>query len=664
MKKLLALIVIFVIAAGSLSFSPAWAAKKGPTVVSNKSKGGESTVQLRLLETTDIHVFLANYDYYQTKEDNKVGLVKTATLIKQARDEVKNSMLFDNGDQIQGNPMGDYVAKVKGLKEGEVHPVYRAFNQLGYDAITLGNHEFNYGLDFLNNALRGIKMPVVSANLYDANVSDGKNKPYFQPYVMLKKKVVDEKGKKHTIKVGVIGFLPPQIMEWDKANLEGKVMVKSIVESAREWIPVMKKNGADVIVALAHTGISAAPYKPGMENATYYLTEIEGIDAILTGHQHNLFPGSDYDYLPNTNMEKGTINGKPVVMPGSFGSHLGVIDLKLQKKKGKWQVVDGHSSLRPIADEKGNALVETDKVLMNAILPEHEATIEYVNRPVGETLAPIFSYFALVKDDPSVQILNNAQMDYLAETLRDSTYRKYAGIPVLSAAAPFKAGGRGGPNYYTDIPAGTLAIKNVADLYVYPNTLQAVLVNGEQLKEWLEMSAGQFNQIDPSKTGDPQQLINPDFRSYNFDVIDGIEYQFDVTKPAKYDAIGNVVNAGTSRIINLRYQGKPIMAEQKFIVATNNYRASSTTFPGVKEGESIVKSPDENRQILMNYIQKNITINPSADQNWSIAKFKGSTITVFDSSPKAKNYINLYKDIRYLGPSNSGFALYSIDLTE
>ncbi|MEH7436953.1 bifunctional 2',3'-cyclic-nucleotide 2'-phosphodiesterase/3'-nucleotidase [Neobacillus drentensis] len=619
----------------------------------------ESTVQLRLLGTTDLHVFLANYDYYQTKQDDKVGLVKTATLIKQARNEVKNSLLFDNGDEIQGNPLGDYVAKVKGLKAGEVHPVYRLFNLLGYDATTVGNHEFNYGLDYLNETLNDAKMPLVNANVVKA----GTNEPYFEPYVIINKTLVDAQGKKQTIKVGVIGFVPPQIMEWDKANLEGKVEVKSIVETAKKYVPMMKKKGADVIVALAHMGISGEPYQSGMENAGYYLTEIKDIDAIFTGHQHNVFPGPLYKDIQNVNLEKGTINGKPVVMPGAFGSHLGVIDLQLEKSRGKWNVVDSKAGVRPIVDATGKSIVETDEELMKAILPEHEGTIKYVNQPVGETTAPIYSYFALVQDDPSVQIVNNAQTEYLAEKLKDSAYSKYAGIPILSAAAPFKAGGRNGPQYYTDIPAGTLAIKNVADLYLYPNTLQAKLVTGSQLKEWLEMSAGQFNQIDPSKTGE-QPLINPNFQSFNFDVIDGVQYQIDVTKPAKYDPNGNVINPGTGRVVNLTYQGKPVAADQKFIVATNNYRASSATFPGASQGEIVLKSPDENRQIITNYIQEKKTINPTADQNWSFAKFKGTVVPVFDSSPNAQKYLGQFKSIKYIGPSYGGFAKYSIDLAE
>ncbi|WP_052352963.1 bifunctional 2',3'-cyclic-nucleotide 2'-phosphodiesterase/3'-nucleotidase [Neobacillus dielmonensis] len=619
---------------------------------------GEPVIQLRLLETTDIHGHLANYDYYQTKEAQNLGLAKTASLIKHAREEVLNSLLFDNGDNIQGNPLGDYMVKVKGLKKGETHPVFRALDRLGYDAVTVGNHEFNYGLDFLNRVIEGAKMPVVNANVYQVT----QDEPYFVPYVILNKTVVDNRGREHTIKVGIIGFVPPQIMEWDKSNLEGNITVKPIVETAKKYIPMMKKEGADVIVALAHTGISSEPYEPDMENAAYYLAQLDGIDAILSGHSHNLFPGPLYKDLPHTNLEKGTIQGKPVVMAGTFGSHLGIIDLNLQKKQGKWSVVDGKSMVWPIAEEKGKSHVPADKDILKEIFPEHQATIDYVNQPVGETTTPIFSYFALVQDDPAVQIINNAQMNYLTEKLKDPAYSKFAGIPILSAASPFKAGGRGGPSYYTDIPAGTLAIKNIADLYVYPNMLQAVLINGEQLKEWLEMSAGLFNEINPAQPGE-QQLINPHFRSYNFDVMDGVKYQIDVTKPAKYDYNNKLIHPNSSRIVNLTYQGKPVTPDQKFIVATNNYRAGSKTFPGVSKGKVIFNGPDETREILKDYIQENETVSPSADSNWSIAKFNGTATAVFDSSPTAQKFAKQFADIKYLGPSNGGFAKYLLDLT-
>ena len=206
----------------------------------------EDIVNLRLLETTDIHVNVMNYDYYQDKEVNDYGLARTASLIRQARTESKNSMLFDNGDLIQGNPLGDYIAKVKGLKAGDTHPVYKAMNLLDYDAGNIGNHEFNYGLDFLSTSLKGSDFPYVNANVYvdDKDNNPDNDKNYFTPYLLIDKKVTDEDGEEHTVKVGVIGFVPPQIMNWDKANLEGKVIAKDIIESAKKFVPEMKAKGA------------------------------------------------------------------------------------------------------------------------------------------------------------------------------------------------------------------------------------------------------------------------------------------------------------------------------------------------------------------------------------------------------------------------------------
>lgn len=337
---------------------------------------GTGLVDLRILETTDIHAALVNYDYYQTKIDNKIGLVKTATLINHARNEVTNSLLFDVGDHLKGNPLGEYLARIRGIQKGKTHPVYRAFNYLGYDAITIGNHEFNYGLGFLKKVMKGAKMPIVNANVYSVK----KNKPYFKPYVILKRTVVDKMGQQHVLNIGVIGFMPPQIMKWDKANLEGKVFAKPIVESAKEFVPIMKTEGADIIIALAHTGIVSEPYHPETENAVYYLSEVPGIDALLAGHSHSVFPGQVYKELPNANVETGLINGKPVVMSSAFGSRLGIIDLQLEVREGKWRVIKGSSLTRPIADENGAPLVETDKKLFRLIKPEHQETIDYIKK--------------------------------------------------------------------------------------------------------------------------------------------------------------------------------------------------------------------------------------------------------------------------------------------
>ncbi|MDA1770755.1 bifunctional 2',3'-cyclic-nucleotide 2'-phosphodiesterase/3'-nucleotidase [Bacillus cereus] len=624
---------------------------------------GESTVNLRILETSDIHVNLMNYDFYQTKTDNKVGLVQTATLVNKAREEVKNSVLFDDGDALQGTPLGDYVAnKINDPKNlvdpSYTHPLYRVMNLMKYDVISLGNHEFNYGLDYLNKVIEKTDFPVINSNVYKVDHDDKEenDENYFKPYHILKKEVVDEAGQKQIVKIGVMGFVPPQIMNWDKANLEGKVKAKDIVATAKIMVKKMQDEGADIIVALAHSGVDKSEYKEAnkMENASYHLaTQVPGVDAVLMGHSHTEV--------------KDVFNGVPVVMPGVFGSNLGIIDMQLKKVNGTWEVQKEQSKpqLRPIADSKGKPLVESDQNLVNEIKDDHQATIDYVNTAVGETKAPINSYFSLVQDDPSVQLVTNAQKWYVEKLFAENgQYSKYKGIPVLSAGAPFKAGGRNGATYYTDIPAGTLAIKNVADLYVYPNTLYAVKVNGAQVKEWLEMSAGQFNQIDPKKT-EEQPLVNIGYPTYNFDILDGLKYEIDVTQPAKYDKDGKVVNANTNRIINMTYEGKPVADEQEFIVATNNYRGSSQTFPGVSKGEVVYQSQDETRQIIVKYMQETPVINPEADKNWTFKPIVADKLnTTFDSSPNAQKYIKADGKISYVGPSENEFAKYAIDITK
>jgi len=631
-----------------------------PTTAHADEQTGESTVNLRILETSDIHVNLMNYDYYQTKTDNKVGLVQTATLVNKAREEAKNSVLFDDGDALQGTPLGDYVANKindpkKPVDPSYTHPLYRLMNLMKYDVISLGNHEFNYGLDYLNKVISKTEFPVINSNVYkdDKDNNEENDQNYFKPYHVFEKEVEDESGQKQKVKIGVMGFVPPQVMNWDKANLEGKVKAKDIVETAKKMVPKMKAEGADVIVALAHSGVDKSGYNVGMENASYYLTEVPGVDAVLMGHSHTEV--------------KDVFNGVPVVMPGVFGSNLGIIDMQLKKVNGKWEVQKEQSKpqLRPIADSKGNPLVKSDEKLVNEIKDDHQATIDYVNTAVGKTTAPINSYFSLVQDDPSVQLVTNAQKWYVEKLFAENgQYSKYKGIPVLSAGAPFKAGGRNGATYYTDIPAGTLAIKNVADLYVYPNTLYAVKVNGAQVKEWLEMSAGQFNQIDPKKT-EEQPLVNIGYPTYNFDILDGLKYEIDVTQPAKYDKDGKVVNANTNRIINMTYEGKPVADNQEFIVATNNYRGSSQTFPGVSKGEVVYQSQDETRQIIVKYMQETPVIDPAADKNWTFKPIVAEKLnTTFDSSPNAQKYIKKDGKISYVGPSENEFAKYAIDITK
>ena len=234
---------------------------------------------------------------------------------------------------------------------------------------------------------------------------------------------------------------------------------------------------------------------------------------------------------------------------------------------------------------------------------------------------------------------------------------------MLSAAAPFKSGGRGGPDYYTDVKAGPLAIKDVADIYLYPNTVQAVKVTGAQVREWLERSAGIFNRIDPAKS-EEQALINPAFPAFNFDVIDGVTYRIDVTQPARYDLDGKLASPGSRRIVDLRFEGKPVAEGQEFIVATNNYRAGGGgNFPGADGRTTVIEAPDLNRDVVVRYVVEQKTVNPSADGNWAFAPVPASAVVTFATSPSAAKLLPKGLKATPMGDAPDGFAKYRLDLS-
>ncbi|CAB3642202.1 2',3'-cyclic-nucleotide 2'-phosphodiesterase/3'-nucleotidase [Achromobacter pestifer] len=605
-----------------------------------------ASLDLAILATTDLHANVLGYDYYKLAEDKSYGVDRTATLIANARKQYANTLLFDNGDTIQGTALSDYQALVSPVQCSDMIAIYKQMKLLAYDAGTMGNHEFNYGLPFLSQitnvdfGLAGIGkgtaqtnpagakdcaapgFPFVSANV----VSAASKQPIFKPWVLLNKtfKATDASGKSIDVplKVGVIGFAPPPILQWDKANLEGHVEVTGWKETAQRFVPEMKAAGADLIVALAHGGIDMkTAYSPSMENGAGYLSQVPGIDALITGHQHLLFPDtsatSQFRGQPGIDLEKGLINGVPAVQAGQWGNNLGQISLKLSYDKG-WKVQKDATSVQRISTrltaQNGATpatYVASDTAVQQLVQAEHTATIAYVKTPIGQSQFDMATYYALTGDVSALQIVNMAQIDYLTDYITKNN-PSYGNLPILSAAAPFK-GGRNGPGDFTFVKQGNVAINNAADLYLYPNTLQVVRVNGDIVRQWLEKTAEQFKQIDPSLVA-PQDLVDTSFPTFNFDVLyaagNALKYQIDVSQPKG------------ARITGLTYQGAPLDPAAQFLVVTNNYRASGGgDFPVLAggKGDIVLQAPDASRDVLISYIKKNPTLDLATfglDRSW------------------------------------------------
>jgi 2',3'-cyclic-nucleotide 2'-phosphodiesterase / 3'-nucleotidase len=357
-------------------------------VVFNSTKAqvpSKPYLQVRILETTDLHANMLGYDYEKRKPTVEYGLEWTASLIKKARNEVPNSVLFDVGDVLVGNALGEYVSKTYLFNWFEIHPVYKVMNLLNYDAATVGNHEFNYGLDFLMESLKGANFPYVNANIYidDQNKYGGDDLNFFNPYTIIDKKFRDSSGKTHQIKVGVIGLITPIAAEWDKETFSGKLKIKNMTETAEHFIPIMKGKGADIIVALTHVGLEADKgLKNKKGNSVYSLSKVKGIDAILYGHSHSLFPNKDiHSNLEGINVKGGTIHGTAAVQAGYWGNHLGIIDLCLVKNNGKWIVSNSHSMVKPIyrtVKQKKIPVLPPDPIVEEVMEKDHKRLLESI----------------------------------------------------------------------------------------------------------------------------------------------------------------------------------------------------------------------------------------------------------------------------------------------
>lgn len=571
----------------------------GDAQASGKGHGGQGgsgghgvkTYDLTVLGTSDTHGNVYNWDYYKDLEfddsaHNDVGVAKLAALVNQIRAERqgKATLVLDAGDTIQGTPLATYYAKQEPITEtGERHPMARAMNVLHYDAVTLGNHEFNYGLPLLNLWIRQLGFPALAANALDVRTG----RPAFTPYVI--KKVSLGKGAP-TLRVGILGLTNPGSAVWDKGNVEGKLTFGDMVEAAAKWVPILRQRGADLVLISAHGGDSGtSSYGDELpnENPSAMIAErVAGIDAILFGHAH-----AEVAQRFVTNTETGA----QVLLsePSKWGQRLTRMDFSLQRQHNKWVITEKKS-----ATLNTNTVSEDPKVLA-AVKSQHAKTVAYVNQVVATSTEELSAAASRYQDTAILDYINKVQTDTVTAALAGG---EYAALPVLSIAAPFSR--------TAVFPQGDVKIKDVAGLYIYDNTLEAVVLTGAEVRAYLEYSAKYFVQKSTQDAVDPETISDPAVPDYNYDVFSGVDYDIDISR-----AVG-------SRITRLEIAGVAVADDQRFVVAVNNYRRSGGgNFPGIVK-EQVYNEQREIRQLLIDWAQAKGEINPAdfAVANWRLVR--------------------------------------------
>jgi len=515
---------------------------------------------LVLMGTTDVHGWLLPHDYYTGKETQN-GLALLAPLIDSVRAvHPERTVLVESGDLLQGNPL-DFVHSR--LRPGEVHPVATAMNLLRYDAAAIGNHEFNYGIPHLQAVVAASEFPWISANIFRY----GTQEHAYRPYVMVERRVAGR-----PVRVGITAVTPPGVLIWDRDNVQGRLDFRDIVASVRPVVAEMRARGADVVVVAAHSGLEGSSYDPGatgvpVENASAAMArEVPGIDVIFVGHSHR-------------EIQDTTIGSTLLTQAKNWAASLAVAELEVeQDAEGRWRVERKQGTiLRP-------GRRAPDARMVQAVSEAHERTRAYVTRQIGVSGGEWTAEEARVRDTPILDLINEVQ-------------RKVTGAE-LSATAAFSTSAR--------IPRGPVTVADVAGLYVYDNTLKALRISGAQLRAFLEKSAEYYL---PCPGGRCERITNPAVPGYNFDVVSGVDYALDLSRP-----VGQ-------RVVKLARNGRAVAPTDSFTIALNNYRASGSGGFSMLLGAPVVYDRDEGiRELLIAEIERRGSLNP-ADyfrKNWEI----------------------------------------------
>ncbi|BDC51234.1 5'-nucleotidase [Bryobacterales bacterium F-183] len=524
---------------------------------------GQETANIRLIVTTDLHGYIYPYDYYTAKPAER-GLAKAATLIAAARAENPDSLLVDCGDTIQGSALETvYQGFVrtgrapKGVVTSGLtaDPIVLAMNQLKFDAMAVGNHEFNYGLRNLNAARNASKFPWISANTQ--TVAGSTEKP-FAPYI-----VKTIKG----IKVGVVGITTPGVPAWEEPkNYKGYQFLPG-KEAAEAAVKDLKaKHNPDIVIVAAHAGLEDTGDLRGENMVKQIATEVPGIDGIVFGHTHATVAGH-------------WVGNVLVMQPRNWGISIGTMDFALSKSNGKWQVTDKKSKLIPVTKD-----TLADPAILAIAKPYHEAAEQYLTSPVAEAPVDMNAQLSRIQDTPLIDAIHQTQLHYADAD--------------VSFAASF--------NPRVTVRKGPVTVREIAALYVYDNTLYGIEGNGKMVREALE-NAARFFESCPDAACEHGPLINPKVVGFNFDMAQGVDYEIDLTKPAG------------QRIVNLKYKGAPLKDDQPLKIAVNNYRAGgSAGYTMFKGAKVYYRSPEEIRDLMIRYFAERKSLPAKPDGNWRV----------------------------------------------
>jgi len=551
------------------------------------SPGGKP-LQLTMLATTDLHGHAQDWDYfrnapYTERSGDTTGLARVSSAIDSVRAaKGEDSVLVvDNGDFLQGTPLTYLAAQQSG--EGE-HPMAAAYDAIGYDAQVVGNHEFNYGLDTLGDYIDDVDHPVLGANVVDAATGE----PYLQPYTLQKMHVPGSKP----VTVGILGLTTPGSAIWDKGNVEGRVEFRDMVETAAKWVPIVDAQ-ADVVVVLSHAGVGGtSSYESGTvptENPSDVIARtVPGIDAMVVGHTHLDRPSQ---------VITNEVTGEDVLLtqPYRWGATVSQVDFSLTKTRGQWDVTSATATALRTKD------FPEDPEVLAVVAGAHQETVDYVNQVVATSTEQLTTLTSRYEDTPILDFIQQVQTETVDAAL-EGTDR--ADLPVLSIAAPFSR--------EAVFPQGEVTIRDIAGLYVYDNTLEAVELTGAEVRAYLEKSAGYFTQVPATGVVDPETITNatgtPD---YNYDVLSGVDYDLDVSQP-----VG-------SRVTRLEIDGTPVADSDRFVVAVNNYRRSGGGgFPAISTAPVVYNEQREIRQLLIEWAQEHQVIDPADfyTENWQLVR--------------------------------------------